>query len=222
MNILFALYKSSVGKKYIVAATGFLLFIFLIGHLLGNLQIYMGAEKLNAYAHFLQTKPLLIWASRAGLLLIALVHVTTTIKLALENKAARPVGYEVSKAPYAPLTARSILVSGIIIGLFVVYHILHFTSVTFNPEFSDLRAAHNVYGMVVAGFSNTYVSAFYIISMVLLFMHLRHGISSFFQTFGMNNKTYRTTIERLAVVAAGLVFLGNISIPLVVLLGFIK
>ncbi|HWP44074.1 MAG TPA: succinate:quinone oxidoreductase, partial [Blastocatellia bacterium] len=121
MNNLTRFYRSSLGKKYIMALTGFALFVFVVIHMAGNLQIFLGREPINAYAAFLKSKPGLLWSVRVGLLLVALLHIVTALQLARANRAARPVGYDDYRVLAAGLGAQTILFSGLIILAFVVY-----------------------------------------------------------------------------------------------------
>jgi len=224
MNLLARVYGSSLGKKYIMAITGFLLFLFVIVHMLGNLQVYLGPEPMNAYAALLKARPGLLWTARAGLLLLAILHIASAVQLAAENRAARPETYEEGK-PIASFASRTILVSGLIIFAFVIYHLMHFTFGVTNPEFmrlEDLNAQHDVYRMVVLGFSNPWVSAFYLISMGLLCLHLSHGLSSMFQSLGIRSRSNLRAVTLFARAAALVVFIGNCSIPISILAGVVK
>jgi len=224
MNLFSRAYRSSLGKKYVMAITGLLLFGFVIVHMAGNLQVYLGPEPMNAYAELLQSKPGLLWTARVGLFLIAVLHIISALQLAAENRAARPEPYAEGK-PLASLASRTILLSGLIIFAFIVYHLMHFTLGVTNPDFMDLHDAagrHDVYTMVVEGFRNPYVSAFYIISMGLLCLHLSHGVSSLFQSLGIRRKATVTAFNRFAQISAIVVFIGNCSIPISILAGWVK
>ena len=224
MNLFSRAYHSSLGKKYVMAITGLLLFLFVIVHMAGNLQVYLGREPMNAYAALLASKPGLLWTARVGLLIIALLHIISALQLAAENRAARPQTYAEGK-PIASLASRTILVSGLIIFAFIVYHLMHFTLGVTNPDFVDLHdplGQHDVYQMVIEGFRNPYVSVFYIVSMGLLCLHLSHGVSSLFQSLGIRRKTTVASFNRFAQVSAIVVFIGNCSIPIAVLAGLIR
>jgi succinate dehydrogenase / fumarate reductase cytochrome b subunit len=228
MNILVRAYRSSLGKKYIMALSGLALFLFVIGHMAGNLQIFAGRNSINAYAQFLKSNPGLLWSARAALLILVIAHIVTAVQLVSENREARPVAYEKGRPTGASLASRTIFISGLIIFAFVVYHLLHFTFGVTNPEFMQLHDAsdptgrHDVYGMMVEGFSNPIVSIFYIISMGLLCLHLSHGVSSMFQSLGIRNRSNLRMIHRVARLAAVLIFIGNVSIPLAILAGVVK
>ncbi len=221
MNIIQNLFTSSLGKKYLMALTGLALFFFVIGHMVGNLQIFAGRETLNAYAHFLKSKPLLLWGARLGLLACVAIHIWTAIRLTQENRAARPVQYAKAKPYAASYASRTMIWSGLIIAVFIVYHLLHFTVGVTHPEhfkLVDANGHHDVYGMVVKGFQSPLVSGFYVLAMGLLCLHLSHGVSALFQSLGLKNKAYGPLIDKFAYVSAWVIFLGNISMPLAVLL----
>ncbi|MEK6407736.1 MAG: succinate dehydrogenase cytochrome b subunit [Acidobacteriota bacterium] len=224
MNLLARAYRSSLGKKYIMAITGFLLFLFVIVHMLGNLQVYLGPEPMNAYAALLKSKPALLWTARVGLFITAVLHIWSALQLAAENRAARPEPYDEGK-PIATLASRTILVSGLIIFAFIIYHLMHFTLGVTNPDFMELHdplGQHDVYRMTVEGFRNPWVSAFYIISMGLLFLHLSHGVSSLFQSLGIRRKATVAAFNRFAQISAIVIFIGNCSIPISILAGVVK
>jgi len=231
MNVVTNIFKSSLGKKYLMAITGFVLFLFVIAHLAGNLQIFLGPEAINRYGNFLQTNPELIWPARLGLLLMVGVHIWAATKLSLENRAARPQGYAEYRPVGSTYASRTMLMSGIIVLIFIIYHLLHFTVqarfvnltgqdfVTFvDPE----TKVHNIFNMMVVGFSNPLVSGFYLLGMALLCLHLSHGASSMFQSLGWKNDAYRPCLDRLARVVAWLIFLGYASIPVAILFGYGK
>src|ERR1043166_3727328 len=188
-----------------MAVTGFVLFLFVIGHLAGNLQIFLGPEAINRYGHFLQSNPELIWPARLILLLVVGLHLWSAVELSRENKAAHPVDY-------------------------VVYHLLHFTvqvqylNLTGQDfgSFVDAERRHDIFKMMVVGFSNAWVPAFYLLGMALLCVHLSHGASSMFQSVGWKNQAYGPFLDRLARAVAILIFLGYASIPIAILLGYGK
>jgi succinate dehydrogenase / fumarate reductase, cytochrome b subunit len=229
-QLLKRIFGSSLGKKYIMAVSGCLLFLFVIAHLLGNLQIFLGPEVINRYGHFLQTNPELIWPARVGLLLMVGLHIWSAVKLTIENRAARPVGYAHDKVVAASYASRTMFMSGLIIFVFIVYHLLHFT-VQVAPInligqnfvlFEDPQHRHDVFKMMVVGFSNIWVSGFYVLGTALLCLHLSHGVSSMFQSIGWKNKTFGPFLDKFARAAALLIFLGYASIPLAVLFGYGK
>ena len=210
----------------IVAITGVILILFVIGHLLGNLQIFLGPEWINGYSQHLRDLGPLLWLVRIFLLITVVVHIFVTIRLAIDNRRARPEPYIDKQYVKATFASRHMVVSGIIVLMFIVYHLAHFTVRVTDPRFSALKmdplGHYDVYSMMVYGFQNPYVSAFYVLGLFLLTLHLSHGSSSFFQSLGLNNQ--RLT-PRLAVggrIFAWLLFIGYVSIPLAILLGLIK
>ncbi len=225
MNIVTRIFNSTLGKKYIMAITGFLLFGFVIVHLLGNLQIFIGPTAINEYAHFLKAKPAVLWGARLGLLVIAILHIVTAYQLVARNRAARPVKYSSGKAPVAAsVTSRTTAISGTIVLIFIVFHLLHYTVGLIDLSLLQLRreGMHDVFGMMVQGFSNPFVAIFYLVAMALLCMHLAHGVGSMFQSLGIKNGAYDTVINRFAKIAAAVIFLGNCAIVLAVLTGIVK
>lgn len=218
-------FKSTLGRKYIMAISGLGLIGFVLMHMMGNLLIYLGPDKLNAYAESLEDLGGLLWVARFGLLGLIVAHITVAIQLKMLSQEARPVAYVAQNTIKATLASRTMMVSGLILLLFIVYHLLHFTLDVTNPEFTELVDAknhHDVYRMVVMGFQNVYSSVFYIIAMVCLGLHLSHGASSCFQSLGLNTPQYAPYTQKVGPILAALVVLGNSSIPLSVLLGIIR
>jgi len=201
-----------------MAVSGVILFLFVLGHLVGNLQIYEGPEKLNNYAHFLRSMPALLWGVRITLIVMVLLHIWSSIQLAVLKFNARPTGYIKKKATRPSYAARTMYWSGPIILAFVIYHLLDFTFGTVNPHFQE----GNVYANVIASFKLAPVSAFYIIAMLLLCMHLYHGLWSMFQSLGFSHPRYTPVLKRSAAVVAILIAAGNISIPVSVLAGLVR
>ncbi len=222
------LWKTSIGKKAVMAVTGFILVGFVIGHMLGNLKVYQGEEKFNTYAAWLREvgSPALgheqfLWLARLILLTATVLHIVAAVQLTQMSYAARPVDYGQWKAIQATYASRTMRWGGAIITLFVTYHILHFTlgAVGFAPgQYKHM----SVYRNVVIGFSVWYVSAFYIAAMVALGFHLYHGVWSMFQTLGLNTENASRLYRALATVSSVVVVLGNISVPTAVLAGLVK
>ena len=226
-GLLRQLWQSSIGKKYVMAITGLGLFVFVIVHMLGNLQIYFGPEHLNAYARALKGTPALLWGARGGLLFITVLHITAALQLAAANRRARPVRYANSKPVASTFAQRTIVISGLIIFAFILFHLAHFTLGLVDPQYMDLKdpldlSRHDVYRMMITGFSNPFVSIFYVVSMGLLLLHLSHGVSSLFQSLGLRSKKTFVWMDKIAKGAALVLFLGNASIPLAILAGLIK
>jgi succinate dehydrogenase / fumarate reductase cytochrome b subunit len=225
MNIARRVLTSSLGKKFLVAVTGAGLFVFVIGHLLGNLQVFLGPELINRYGNFLQTSPEILWPARIGLLACVVIHVWMSISLAIENYAARDARYEVKRVVGASVASRTMVWSGVIIFSFICYHLAHFTLLYVHPEYRDLHdqlGHHDVYRMMVIGFSNPWVCGFYALSIGLLCVHLGHGIGSMFQSLGLKNEAWAARINGFSIGLAVLIFLGYVSIPAAILAGVVK
>ncbi len=218
-------YKSSIGKKVFMAVTGPLLFCFLIGHLLGNLQIFLGQNQLNAYAQFLRNVPALTYTVRAALLVIFIVHIWFAVRLYFENRASRPVTYRYKATVQAGLASRTMFWTGLGVFLYIVYHLLQFTFIVTNPQYAHLTDAvgrHDVYSMVVLGFQNYLISIVYLIAIFLISYHLSHALFSFLQTLGLNSPRIQPTLKRLAALVATIIFIGYSVIPLAVMAGIVK
>lgn len=222
------LLTSSLGKKYVMGITGLAMFIFVALHLVGNLQIFLGPESINRYGAFLQGNLELIWPARIGLVTIVFLHVWAAIQLSAANRAARPQPYAHHEVVAASYASKTMLMSGLIIAAFIVYHLLHFTvqvkelnltGVDFT-KLEDSKKQHDVFAMIVTGFRNPVVSIAYIIAMSLLCLHLSHGVSALFQSLGWKSPAYAPIINKFAMIASWLIFLGYISIPVSILLGY--
>ena len=218
-------YRSSIGKKALMAISGLVLAGFVLMHLLGNLLIYAGPEALNTYALKLRHLGDLLWVARGFLLGAVLVHLWTTIALARENAKARPRAYRIKAPLLTSYAAQTMLLSGVLALAYLVYHLLHFTfGVTYPSLFNKTDAAgrHDVYSMVVLSFQHPLISWIYIVGVALLCLHLSHGIASVFQTLGLNNERIIPVVGWIGRVIAALLFLGYASIPASVLLGIVR
>lgn len=224
-----------------MAVTGLILIGFVIGHLVGNLQVFSGPDKINGYAHFLQSLGPLLWVARIGLLVAVGLHIWAATVLTLENHEARDVAYNVKHTIRATLTSRTMRWTGYIVAAFILYHLAHFTvgwaqaesfktnlpeytmqseyHVAGFPVVAKGLAVHDVYTMVVRGFQNVIVSLFYILAVGLLSFHLAHGADSMFQTLGLRSGRWSSALRKIALAFATLYFLGNLAIPGAVLLG---
>lgn len=211
---------SSVGRKVLMAVTGSVWLGFVLGHLVGNLQIFVGSDRLNAYAQMLQGLGPILWGIRLCIALFLGIHIWNGIRLWLENRGARPVGYCRTRHLEASLTSKTMIYTGLFVVVYLIYHLLHFTLLVTNPEFAGLHDAsgrHDVYAMVVAGFSSPWVSGIYIIAIGCLGLHLSHAVLSLFQTMGWNHPDVEPKLKGLANGIAVLVVIGYVSIPLAVL-----
>jgi succinate dehydrogenase / fumarate reductase cytochrome b subunit len=200
-----------------MAATGLVLYGFVVGHMLGNLQVYLGPEAINAYGefllHFLHGQG--IWIARATLLLSVALHVWAAVSLTLANRSARPLGYREWQARQSTYASRTMVWSGPLLAAFIVFHLAHFTVGNAHPDF----VRGDVFRNVVVGFQNPFASAFYILAMLALGLHMYHGFWSMLQTLGLSHPRWNRVRRGLSLLLAGAVVAGNISIPLAVLTG---
>ena len=229
MSALCQFFGSSLGKKYLMAVSGFILAGFVFGHMLGNLQMFLHPDHINLYAHQLQTLPYgLLWVVRLVLLGAVVVHIWSAILLTMENRRARPRGYQAEDTIQASYASRTMIWSGLIIAFFIVFHLLHYTTRSvfdydwlYNYYLDGVgEPVLNVYAMMYVGFAKWYVSVFYLVAVFLLCQHLSHGISSMFQSLGWRNKVWRPRLDRIALVFGWVVFLGFAAIPVAVMLDY--
>ena len=213
-------WSSSIGKKLVVALTGIVLVLFLAGHLSGNLLMFVGRDAFNEYARFLHSMlhGAGIWIARIGLLVALVLHVAATISLTRQNRAARQP-YEYKATIQASKSSRIMMVTGLTILAFVIFHLLQFT-VRVDAGLAKLGAT-DPFGMVVVGFRNPLVVLFYIIAMTLLCSHLSHGVASIFQTLGLRSKKAQGVIRQFSLAYTFVIWAGFISVPLAVLAGFL-
>ncbi|MCU0233453.1 MAG: succinate dehydrogenase cytochrome b subunit [Thermoanaerobaculales bacterium] len=209
---------STLGKKVLMAVTGIILFGFVLGHMLGNQQIYLGAERLNHYAELLQANQALLWAVRSVLLFCVAVHIVAAVQVWLRSRAARPVRYRVFRPPAVDYAARTMVWSGPIIALFIIFHLLDLTVGSAHPNYIRGDVYHNV----IASFSQPVVALVYVAANLLLAFHLYHGLWSLFQTIGWDHPRFGFVRRAVAVLFAVLIGAGNIAIPLAVLTGVVR
>jgi len=213
-------WASTNGKKVVMAMTGAILFLFVVGHMLGNLQVFEGPEKLNAYGRFLHGVPELLWAERIGLLSAVILHIWASVGLVVRKTQARPVGYSKKDNIASSYASRTMYWSGPILLAFIIYHLLHLTAGVVHPGTDYVEG--DIYHNVVSGFRVWWVSAWYILSMILLGLHIRHGAWSMFQSLGINHPRHTPILNKAAAVLAVVIVLGFISIPLSVLVGLVR
>jgi succinate dehydrogenase / fumarate reductase cytochrome b subunit len=218
-------YHSAIGKKAVMAVSGAFLFGWILLHMLGNLKVYTGPEHYNAYAAFLITMGAPLLPNKAALIVVRVLlliavwlHIQAATQLTIMNRKARPVGYTERDYVSATYAARTMRWSGVIIVLFVIYHLLHLTFGTVHPDFIE----HDVYHNFVTGFQVWWVSAFYIIANLALGMHLYHGLWSMFNSLGLSHVTFNPWKRSFATVFAVIVTVGNISFPIAVLMGVLR
>jgi succinate dehydrogenase / fumarate reductase cytochrome b subunit len=214
------LLDSSIGKKAVMATTGLVLIGFVIAHMIGNLQVFLGPDAMNHYAVWL--RELLhgagLWIARAVLLASVVLHVWAATALAIANRRARPVGYRRRRWEESTYASRTMVWSGPILALFVVYHLLHLTTGNLHPNFVEGDVYHNF----VAGFRVVPVSGFYIVAMLCLGLHMHHGIWSMLQTLGLSHPRWNHLRHAFAGSTAAIVVIGNITFPVAVLLGIVR
>ncbi|HPY30141.1 MAG TPA: succinate dehydrogenase cytochrome b subunit [Verrucomicrobiota bacterium] len=223
MKLLSNLFTSTLGRKYIMAGSGAVLGLFVVGHLIGNLQIFLPPAAINRYAHFLQSLGEVLWGIRLFMLTTIGLHIWAAISLTLENRAARPERYGSGYAPYAAsLASRTMLISGLGVAAFLIYHLLHFTvrledingtAILIRQLKDPVTGYPDCYAMMVAGFSVVPVSLFYLVGVGLLCFHLSHGIQAMFQSLGLRNPAYAPLITKAAKGIALVLFLGYAAIP---------
>ena len=225
MTGILGLYRTTIGKKVVMAITGIILVGYMLLHVYGNVKIYLGAQHLNEYAEFLRVvgEPMLVysqalWIVRVILLASVVLHILSAYQLTRLDLSARPVGYARKENLASTYASRTMRWGGVIILLFIIYHLLDLTTGTVNPDFRPGDVYHNM----VASFSVWYVSAFYILAMLALGFHLHHGVWSLFQTLGWNSPALDRLWRGLAIVITAVIVIPSISIPLSVLFGVVR
>jgi len=219
MDRLVAFWDSSVGKKAVMAVTGIIGVLFVIGHMVGNLQVFQGAERLNAYGHLLHG-PLneLVWGARVVLLLALVLHVVAAYQLTMRNRAARPVEYATRTPQVSTLASRTLRWGGVLLLAFIVYHLLDLTIGTVNPGFVE----GDVYANLLGSMRRPLIAVLYIVAMAALALHLYHGAWSSLRTLGVAQASVSPLKRRAAVIIAIAIAAGFAVVPLAVLLGVVK
>ena len=219
MNRLALFWRSSVGKKAVMAVTGIVLVAYLITHVLANLLVFGGPERINRYAALLHASGAALWGARLVLLVAAVLHIVAATQLALRSRAARPQAYASGREPQvSTLASRTIRVGGALILVFLIYHILHFTTGSAHPDFIELNPYHNV----TTGFRNPVVAAVYLAAMVLVGLHLYHGVWSSGRSLGLSQPSPNPLHRRLALGLAVFIWLGFTAIVVAGFLGMIR
>ena len=217
--------SSSIGSKTLMATTGLFLIFFLVVHLCGNLQMFAGQDAVNTYAVLLKSFPKLLWSMRIALIAAFVLHIYTSIQLTIKNRAARPIAYGQNQPVRSTLASRTMLLSGLVVLAFVLFHLAHLTLGWISPEQANLidaQGRHDVYNMTVLGFQNIYICSFYIVAQILLCLHISHGFSSSAQTLGLSaHGRCAVFLRRFGVCFALLIAILYISIPASVWLGII-
>lgn len=217
------LLKSSVGRKILMAITGQLMVLFVIVHLIGNSSIFVGPDGINSYAEHLHSLGPLVWVFRLAMLAFILVHAFYGIQVSIENSKANPSKYAINNKLKANFAGESMIWTGLLLALFIIYHISHFTlRVTSDVSAFAGQVPGNVFGMVTGSFSHGIIASTYVAAMVVLCLHLFHGIQSFFQTMGWNGDKSLPVISQVGRVLAFVLLVGYSSIPVFILAGIIK
>jgi len=219
MNRAFRFYQAAIGKKVVMGVTGLIGVGFVIGHMAGNLLVFRGPGAINAYSHFLKSTGELLWLVRFVLIAAVILHVVAAIQLTLQNRAARPVGYVNREPQVSTLASRTMRWGGALLLLFIVLHILHFTTGTLRPagSYSDT----DVYANIVTSFRIWWVVLFYVISMIALGLHLYHGAWSSVRSLGYAHPSNNPLHRRIALAVAVVVWLGFTAIPVAVFAGLV-
>ena len=217
---------NSLIKKYLMALTGLVLVGFVFVHMTGNLQVFIGQDAINAYAHFLQTLPVpILWGARLFLLASVIIHVLVAISLIRENKKARPIKNDIEATKKSKWHSLRMGVSGSIILSFVFFHLFHYTIRIIYPEYDNLMTTvgssngeviHDVYAMMIYGFKKEWISIFYVVAMFLLCKHLIHGVSSTFQSLGIRSTSMKSKLDFVSYAYAYAIFIGFSIIPITV------
>ncbi len=219
--------QSTVGRKVLMAVTGLILLVFVLIHLLGNTSVFVGPDGINAYAEKLHSLGPMVWIFRLVMLAVFAAHIVFGIQLTLENRSASPLKYAQNKKLRASFSSETMIVSGLVLLAFVVYHLLHFTVQVIDPATAakahmDALGRPDVYLMVVSGFKSLFITLIYVVSMIFLFLHLSHGAGSFLQTFGLNSDKTLPTVSLGGKAVAAVLLVGYAAIPLFIIAGFLK
>jgi succinate dehydrogenase / fumarate reductase cytochrome b subunit len=217
------LLSDSIGRKAVMAITGLIMVLFVVGHLLGNLTIFAGQDGINSYAEHLHALALIVWPTRAVLVLAVLLHATFAIQLALENRTARPTGYAVDRTLSATFAGRTMIYTGLIMATFVLFHLLHFTfRVTPGVVVGeDAQGRADVFTMVVSAFRNAPTALLYVAAMAALFLHLSHGAQSILQSLGLSNDKTRPPLGLSGRALSSILLVGFGAIPVLVFIGVV-
>jgi succinate dehydrogenase / fumarate reductase cytochrome b subunit len=214
-------FQSSIGTKILMSLTGLAMVGFLLGHLTGNLLIFLGPDAINEYTEKLHSLPAVVWGTRIFMLGCIVVHIFTAKKLTMLNMKASATKYAVQASRKASMASKNMMPTGAIIFIYISYHLAHYTFRATNPEFSKLTE-HDTYSMVMLGFQTPWIASFYIFAMVVLGFHLNHGFRSAFQTLGVSHPKNVKTLERSGALLSIVISLGFLSIPLSVMFGLLK
>lgn len=219
------LLSDSIGRKVVMAITGLLMVLFVVGHLLGNLSIFAGPNGINAYAEKLHGLPQVVWATRLVMLTAVIFHLAISIQLTLENRAAKPTAYAVDRRLRATFASKNMIWTGLLLGAFITFHLFHFT-IRAVPgmdivQAHDALGRYDVFGMVVSAFGKIGTAAAYVVAMAALYLHLSHGIQSTFQSLGLNNAKTMPGFVKFGGVISAIFLIGYGAIPVAIFFGLI-
>jgi succinate dehydrogenase / fumarate reductase cytochrome b subunit len=218
------LFSDSIGRKAVMAVTGLLMVLFVVGHLLGNLTIFAGADGINAYAEKLHQLAPVVWGTRIVMGVAVLLHIVLSIQITMENSQAKPDKYAVSRSLRATFASKNMIWTGVIIGAFIAYHLAHFTFRVTPSDLvlqNDFQGRFDVFTMVAASLKTAWIGIVYVIAMVSLFLHLSHGVQSLFQTLGLSNGAMLPRYGLAGKVASFIFLVGFGAIPVAILAGFL-
>jgi succinate dehydrogenase / fumarate reductase cytochrome b subunit len=219
MNRLQLFWRSSVGKKVVMAITGLIMLLYLITHVLANLLVFQGPTRINAYSAFLHGTGGALWVARLVLLAALVLHVIAAVQLAGRRQEARPIGYAAGREPQvSTFAARTIRWGGALILAFLIYHILHFTIGSAHPDFVEGDPYHNV----TTGFRDPIVVIVYLVAMAAVGLHLYHGVWSSGRSLGISPPSPTPLRRTVAVVLAVMIWLGFTVIPIAVYAGVVR
>jgi succinate dehydrogenase / fumarate reductase cytochrome b subunit len=213
-------YASMVGKKVVMGVTGLIGVGFVILHSVGNLLIFQGSTALNAYSHFLKSSAELLWALRITLIVAVILHVIAAAQLTRQSRAARPVGYVKRESQVATVASRTMRWGGVLVLVFIVFHILHFTTGTIRP--AGVFSHEDVYANVVSSFRIWWVALFYVVTMIALGFHLFHGAWSSMRSIGVSPPSPRPLHRRISLAIAVLVWAAFTAVPVAVFTGMVR
>lgn len=218
MNRILAIWQTTVGKKIAMAVSGIFLVLFLVSHLISNLTVLVDPQHLDDYAAFLRSFGPLLWVARLGLLALVGIHIVAAWQLTLMSRGARTAAYDRSETRVATYAARTMRWGGVLLAVFIVFHLLHYTTGTLHPDFRDGEVGRNL----IVGMQSVPVAIFYAVAMLTLGMHFWHGVWSVFQTLGVNHPAWNRSRRGIAVALALAVAGGFLLIPLAALFGVLR
>jgi len=217
-------FQPAMSRRIVASLTGLGLAGFVLFHMLGNLQVFEGSDALNTYASFLREMPILLWTARLGLLAVAVCHIALAVQLVLRNRRARPVGYAVREYRAASMASRTMAISGSLLAVFIVFHLVHLTGGLVDPTIPyrvDAQGHLDVYGKILHVFKNPLYVGIYVVGQLVLGLHLSHAVSSTVQTLGLEHAACNRLFQAAGPAVALIVVTGNLSIIVGIFLGLV-